>query len=213
MGRRRSSGKAHPVRVATAVVLGAGALTGVLAACGHEEEEDNASDVSAVRTEVPGIVTSAPGETTKTEPAASGPQVADPGAVLPTGNYRLGLDEEYDVRCVVSGMLACEVVPASTDFELPLTAWTDDVADVNPNGLAVKFGPARTKTVLGNLGDITMNGELPVGAVYTVGEIRIDLTYPGAVQFFKDGESAWLTRMAFGPTDVDYDAPPEAVTD
>ncbi|MGO1866554.1 MAG: hypothetical protein ACTH0G_12660 [Corynebacterium variabile] len=189
------------------MTLTAGILAG-LAACGHDEAAVELSSAEAPEADA---VTS--GEPTTTQSSSSEPLVAKPGEALPTGNYRLSLDEKYDARCVVSGMLACEVFPVSTDFELPLTAWRDDAVDVNPNGLAVKFGPARTKTVLGNLGDITIHGELPAGAVYTVGEIRIDLTHSGTAQFFKDGESAWFTRMAYGPTGVDYDAPPETVTD
>lgn len=136
-----------------------------------------------------------------TVPQKPEPVIAQSGDLLPKGNYEVELaggDPRSTTRCIVSEMLACETWP---------TTWIDPRTGANASGLAVRFNPVRTKAVVGNLGDIDIHGVLPTGGVYTVGDITIDLRVPGALQFVKGDESAWMTRAAYGPTDVDFDAP------
>lgn len=129
---------------------------------------------------------------TPTTPAAPAAQQITPG------NYELELAGGDPVRCQMYdpdlGMfLACQAGNVN---------WTNDTGR-SANSVSIQFNPARAQGVIGDLGNITMEGTLSTGGVYEMstpdGTVRIDITDPERIVFTRDGEEAWIARSGFGP--------------
>lgn len=135
---------------------------------------------------------------TPTAPAAPATPAAPAAQQITPGNYELELAGGDPVRCQmyepdVGMFLACQA--GNVD-------WTDD-AGQSASGVSIRFNPTQAQGVVGDLGNITMEGTLSTGSVYEMstddGTIRIDITDPERIVFTRDGEEAWIARSGFGP--------------
>lgn len=138
-------------------------------------------------------------------PPEPAPAPAAPAAEqISPGNYELELAGGSTVRCQMyspeMGMfLACQTNNVG---------WTDDTGQP-VNSVSIRFNPARAQGVLGDLGNITMEGTLATGGIYEMstadGPLRIDTTDPDRIVFTGNGEEAWITRADFGPVSSPLD--------